>query len=145
MQNGEPQIYTALATMRNGYMQAQWSRVQMFLAFNVIASPLALSSGTSKDLKFVICWAGIIIHLFLIQGVLRANRWMRLIDAKLQLLELLDADTNNGSRVRFFSDSDFDRTRYALTASRRLFGYMGALALSGWILLTYIYWHVIML
>ena len=136
MRDGEPQIYTALATMRNGYMQSQWSRVQMFLAFNTIAFPFVFSSQQSEDVKFFLSLAGIFVHLILLQGTLRADMWISKIDAKMQSIEELDAGEDVGTRVVFFTDQEFTRMRGSIFASRRIFWSVGIVVLVTWVLQT---------
>jgi hypothetical protein len=54
MQNAEPNLYGGLATIRNGDMQMQWSRAQMYLVFNTVALPLIFASETDENVKFVL-------------------------------------------------------------------------------------------
>ncbi|OGZ43559.1 MAG: hypothetical protein A3J55_01445 [Candidatus Ryanbacteria bacterium RIFCSPHIGHO2_02_FULL_45_17b] len=66
-------MFIGLSTLRNGYMQMQWSRVQMFLVFNTIALPIVLGTGQPEVVKFFISLVAVPIHLLLLNAVLRAN------------------------------------------------------------------------
>ena len=121
MRDGEPSMFIGLATLRNGYMQMQWSRVQMFLLFNTVALPLVFGSGQTEIVKFVISGVGILTHLLLLNAVMRANDWIAFFDEKLFQFEQLDQDDQNSTRVFVFSDPRFSKKRSSLFASRRLF------------------------
>jgi hypothetical protein len=86
MRNGEPQIYTALATIRNGYVQSQWQRVQMFLTFNTIALPVVMATEQGPKISALVSVAGVLVHLILLQGTARANKWIERIDERLRQL-----------------------------------------------------------
>jgi hypothetical protein len=81
VRDGEPQIYASLATMRNGYLQGQWQRVQMFLAFNTVAIPLVLGAATttSNKIQLVIDVAAVIAHLAMMQAMLRGGYMARIL------------------------------------------------------------------
>ncbi len=138
MRDGEPQIYTSLATLRNGYMQTQWSRVQMFLVFNTIALPLVfgiVQTTQPELLRFVISVVGAWMHVVLLNSTLRADNWIKYLDERMVELEQLDHEDQNlnGVRVHPFSHQDFATIRHSWSASRRLFGIVG-LAIAGlWI------------
>src|SRR3989344_8411660 len=121
MCDGEPSMFIGLATLRNGYMQMQWSRVQMFLLFNTVALPLVFGSGQTEIVKFVISGVGVLIHILLLNAVMRANDWIAFFDEKLFQFEQLDQDDQNSTRVFVFSDPRFSKKRSSLFASRRLF------------------------
>ena len=121
MRDGEPSMFIGLATLRNGYMQMQWSRVQMFLLFNTVALPLVFGSGQTEIVKFVISGVGVLIHILLLNAVMRANDWIAFFDEKLFQFEQLDQDDQNSTRVFVFSDPRFSKKRSSLFASRRLF------------------------
>ncbi len=133
MRDGEPNIYGAIATIRNGYLQGQWQRVQMFLVFNTIAIPLVLATATSDKIRLAISSAAVFAHLAIMQGTLRADSWLEFFDARLVELENLDADETTGTRVRVFSHPDFAARRRTWAASRRYFGFLGIIALIFWI------------
>jgi len=133
MRDGEPSMFIGLATLRNGYMQMQWSRVQMFLLFNTVALPLVFGSGQTEIVKFVISGVGILTHLLLLNAVMRANSWIKFLDGKLFQLEQLDQDDQNGARVFIFSDPQFSEKRNSLVASRVIFSIIGIGAIVLWI------------
>src|SRR6266404_2734767 len=103
MNDGEPQIYTSLATLRNGYMQTQWQRVQMFLVFNTIALPLIFGVAQPNQVKLIICVVGLGIHMVILQATLRADGWLSYLDSRLAELEQLDGENTNSIRVKVFS------------------------------------------
>ncbi len=125
MRDGEPSMYIGLATLRNGYMQMQWSRVQMFLLFNTVALPVVFGSGQAEIVKFVISVIGALVHALLLNAVMRASGWIKLLDGKLFLLEQLDQDDQNSIRVFIFSDPQFSEKRSSLLASRIIFSIIG--------------------
>jgi hypothetical protein len=133
MRDGEPNIYGALVTIRNGYVQGQWQRVQMFLVFNTVAIPLVLATGTSDKIKLVIDVAAVIIHLAIMQATLRADTWLEFFDVRMVELENLDANDVAGVRVRVFSHPDFTSRRRTWLASRKSFGLIGIITLLFWI------------
>lgn len=133
MRDGEPNIYGALATMRNGYTQMQWTRVQMFLVFNTVAIPLVLGSASTSAIKLFISVAAIVVHLAVMHATLRADHWLKFFDERMVEFEGLDADNENGTRVRVFSHPGFDTRRHSWLASRRFFGFVGIAALVFWI------------
>lgn len=133
MRDGEPNIYGAIATMRNGYLQGQWQRVQMFLVFNTIAIPLVLAANTSDKIRLIVSSAAVFAHLAIMQGTLRADGWLEFFDARMVELENLDIEDTVGIRVRVFSHPDFNPRRRTWFASRWLFGLFGIIALIFWI------------
>lgn len=123
MRDGEPNIYIALATIRNGYIQLQWSRVQSYLVFNIVALPLVFGTGQVENVKFILCLIGIVFHTFIPLAVLRGERWTRYWNKKMAELERLDQQAANksGSRVLVFSDPRFEAMRTSRIASRKIF------------------------
>jgi len=133
MRNGEPSMYIGLSGIRNGYMQMQWSRVQMCLVFNTMVLPVVIGTDQPEVIKFVISFVGILIHLLLLNAVLRANGWIKLLDRTLIQLELLDRESEEGARVSFFSSPDFEETRNSRFSSRIIFGLIGIVVIIVWI------------
>lgn len=135
MRNGEPQIYTALATLRNGQAQMSWSKIQLFLAFNTIAAPLVLGAGQPDSLKLIISVAALVVHFAIIISALRGDYWQRYWEERMaELEELAAADQSDaGSRVRVFSHRDFRKVRYSGLASRKLFGPICIFVTAGWL------------
>ena len=135
MKNGEPNIYAALATLRNGYVQGQWARLQLFLAFNAIAIPIVLTTSQSSDAKSLLSLVGILIHYAVLLGAIRANDWMDYLDGKLAELEELDADSEiDRVRILIFSDPDFGHKRQSKWSTRFSFIPLAILAISFWII-----------
>lgn len=135
MRDGEPQIYTSLATMRNGYMTTQWQRVQMFLVFNTVALPIVFGTAQPEQVKFLISAVGLGIHVIILQATLRADNWIKYLDERMIELERLDPEKENANnpRVRVFSHPDFDTKRNSWLASRRSFGLAGLIIAGIWI------------
>jgi hypothetical protein len=133
MRDGEPNMYTALATMRNGYMQMQWSRVQMFLVFNTVALPLVFGTGQNDIVKLFVSTVGVGMHVLLLMATGRAEMWISYIDTRLSALERLDWDNVNAVRVRVFSHVDFEAKRAGAFASRKIFGSLGATVMIVWL------------
>lgn len=133
MRDGEPQIYTSLATMRNGYMVTQWQRVQMFLVFNTVAIPLVLGSTANEEIKLFVSVAGMLVHWVVLHGTLRADNWIKYLDARMIELEGLDITNDASVRVQVFSHPDFTARRHSWLASRRFFGLVGLSAFVFWI------------
>lgn len=139
MRNGEPNIYAALATLRNGYMQMQWGRVQMFLVFNMIAFPLVFGEGQLDRVKLIISIVGASGHLFLLQATLRADGWIKFLDARMRELERLDEGDPNSSRVPVFNHRTFSSIRGSWFASRRAFAIGGIIVGGIWVWQTFRY------
>lgn len=133
MRDGEPNVYGAVATMRNGYLQGQWQRVQMFLVFNTVAIPLVLGTTSTDAIKLFISVAAVVVHLAVMHSTLRADYWLKFFDERMVEFERLDADNESGIRVKMFSHPGFDTRRHSLLASRRFFGFVGIAALVFWI------------
>lgn len=137
MRDGEPQVYTALATMRNGYVQMQWTRVQMFLVFNTVALPLVFGTSQSPGVKSLISIVAVGVHIFLLAATLRADRWIDYMDEQMIALESLDSNEANGIRVFVFNRPAFATMRNSPLASRRIFGFFGILLGGVWIWQSY--------
>ncbi len=103
MQNGEPNIYSGLATLRNGESTLRWQRAGMFLAFNVVAWPIEFDPTFSGEFHFVLSIVGFVLSMAWITLNARAQSMMQFWDTKLSELELLDTGTNE-ARVKVFSD-----------------------------------------
>lgn len=134
MRDGEPQVYTALATLRNGYMQTQWARVQMFLVFNTVALPLVFGINSPDQVKMFISFVGFGMHGVILQSTLRADSWIKYLDARMIELEQLDQKGAHSIRVLVFSHADFARKRHSWVASRRTFGLFGLAISVIWVL-----------
>lgn len=137
MRDGEPNMYTALATMRNGYMQMQWSRVQMFIVFNTVALPLVFGTGQSSAVKFLIAMVAVGMHVLMLGATYRAELWIKHIDSRLASLEKLDWADQQGVRVRVFAHVEFGEQRNSTFASRKVFGWLGVSIMILWL------WQVI--
>lgn len=133
MRDGEPQIYTSLTTLRNGYMQTQWQRVQMFLVFNTVALPLIFGTTQPDQVKMFVSLVGLGMHVVILQATLRADSWIKYLDERLVEFEQLDGEDPNSVRVKVFSHPDFDEKRHSWLASRRIFGIFGLLISAIWI------------
>lgn len=133
MRNGEPNMYAGLATLRNGHVQGQWSRLQLFLTFNAIAIPIVIATEQSVQIKTLISGAGILIHYTLLLGAVRANEWTKFWDKKMAALERLDGKKKNGTRVRVFSDGAFTLRRVSKFSTRFSFIPLAILAIGFWI------------
>jgi len=95
--------------------------------------PLVFGSGQIEAVKFVISLIGALVHVLLLNAVIRANGWIRILDEKLFQLEQLDKDDPNGIRVFVFSDPDFAKKRNSLLASRVIFSIIGFGVIILWI------------
>src|ERR1700722_8818603 len=133
MQNAEPNVYSALATIRNGYMQMQWSRAQMYLVFNTIALPLVFAPGTSANVKFVLGIVGVWVTIFIPIAIYRGNVWSKFFNEKMAQLELLDKDGDKATRIFVFSDAQFGSITSKRFASRKLFVPLAIVLTSIWI------------
>jgi hypothetical protein len=72
MQNGEPQVYTSLATLRNAQIQLQWSLFQLFFVFNSAALSVVVGSKIIEALKLVLAQSALFAHLGLFFASWRA-------------------------------------------------------------------------
>jgi hypothetical protein len=121
MRDGEPNIYGGLATIRNGYMQMQWSRTQMYLVFNTVALPVEFGARTEDIVRLIVAIAGLIVSTCIPIAVARGEQWTKYFNQKMAQLEQLDAAENNSSRVFIFSDPSFEAIRKSKFASRKVF------------------------
>lgn len=140
MKNGEPSVYGGLTILRNGYAQQQWSGIQMFLAFNIIAVPLVFGMGQTELAKVVISSIGFAMHVVILGATRRASTWIAYFDRRLAKLEELDQESADGMRVMVFTDSGFLRRRASPVASRWLFGVVGIFLAVGWLVLSLAQW-----
>lgn len=79
----------------------------MFLVFNSIAFPLAFglsqNENISNKVKMYVSIMAFVLHLTLINDTLRADKWIKHLDSKLNELELTDRDRDLGARVLFLA------------------------------------------
>jgi hypothetical protein len=132
MQNAEPNLYGGLATIRNGDMQMQWSRAQMYLVFNTVALPLIFASETDENVKFVLGIVGMWVTIFIPIAIYRGNMWSKFFNEKMAQLELLDAGSEKAPRVLVFGDPQFASITDRRFASRKLFVPLAIILTSIW-------------
>jgi len=132
MRDGEPNIYGGLATIRNGYMQMQWSRTQMYLVFNTVALPVEFGDKTEANVRLIVAIAGLIVSTCIPIAVARGERWTKFFNEKMAELERLDRSENNGSRASIFSDPIFESIRKSRLASRKVFTPVAVLVSTVW-------------
>lgn len=142
MRISEPNMYSGLAIIRNGYMQMQWSRAQMYLVFNTVALPLVFNPQTEPAVKFVLCLIALAVSVFLPLAMYGAHKWTKFYNAKMAELEKLDAGETDGARVKVFSDDGFGTITNRKLASRYTFAPFVALLTAVWFLET-IRWGLI--
>lgn len=134
MRMGEPNVYSALVTARNAQLQAQWTRIQMFLVFNTVAIPLVFGTGQSELVKISVSMTAAGIHTALMLSALRSASWVAFYDLKLTKLELLDAeDETQKTRVSVFSSREFALRQSDRFASRRIFAPVGVMFVIVWV------------
>jgi hypothetical protein len=133
MQNGEPQVYSALVNMRNSITQSQWRQVQAFLTFNVIAWPIVFGTDPTTEVKFAISVVGVVSNMLLLQRAVRADDWVALLDVRLKALEESDSGTNSAIRTRFFADTGLIELKASWLASRKSFNLICIGALLAWV------------
>jgi hypothetical protein len=114
-------MYGGLATIRNGHMQMQWSRAQMYLAFNAIGLPLIFNPTLNTSAKFVLSIVGMTITSCLPYTILRGQMWMKFFNNKLAELERLDSEGERSPRIKVFSDPQFEAITTRRISSRKLF------------------------
>lgn len=140
MQNGEPNVYTALALLRSAYTQMQWNKIQAFLAFNTITAPIVLGGNLGIEVRLVISIAALFVHFAIIVSAIRGSTWQQYWEDKMAEYETLDQGQSNSTtskiRVTVFSDQEFHRIRGHGLASRRLFGPICLGISVGWLWLT---------
>jgi hypothetical protein len=83
VQNGEPQIYTSLATLRDAQIQLQWSFFQLFFIFNSAALSVMFGSGIDVTLKVVLVWTGLLAQFGFCFASWRAINWLEFYDGKI--------------------------------------------------------------
>ena len=135
MRDGEPNVYTALAILRNGQTQLQWSRIQMLLGFNAIAIPIIFGATQSEQAKLMASIVGMAGHFILIIAAIRASGWINYWDARIADLERIDStDENpNGVRVQVFSSSEFESLKARGKYLNRAFVAVGIVFMLFWL------------
>lgn len=113
MQNGEPNMWTGLAILRNGQVQRRWQRLQMLLVFDMVAIPILFGGSASMEEKSMISVVGFFIHIFLIMASWRGERWNRLWSRKMGALERVDR-TKEGVEIRIevFASREYARLQH---------------------------------
>lgn len=123
MQNGEPNVYAAIATLYNGRLQLQWQRVQVLFGFNAIAFPATFIANQPSSIKTMISVIGLIVHIGIFIASQQATRWIAYFEKKLRELEQLDQAEpalTQRSRVTVFSDPEvLEINRYPATHAYR--------------------------
>lgn len=134
MRDGEPNMYTALAMLRNGQTQLQWSRIQMLLGLNAIAIPIAFASNQTEQAKLVVSVVGLVIHFILIVAAVRASGWIDYWDVRIADLERLDSEEENPNRIRVqvFSRPEFESFKTGGKYLNRAFVAVGILFMLFW-------------
>ncbi|RJQ34795.1 hypothetical protein C4568_01975 [Candidatus Parcubacteria bacterium] len=121
MRDGEPNMYMALATLRNGQAQRRWQRIQMMLAFDTIATPIMFSTVDIKT-RITLSLVGFAIHVALIIAAMNGEQSVRLYSDKLAEIEQLDQEksvTNDARpRVQVFSGAEYS---YLDRSTRRVY------------------------
>lgn len=109
MRDGEPNIYTALAILRNGQTQLQWGRIQMLLVFNTVAIPVVAGAGQYELVKLALSMIGLAVHIALVGAAIRGSNWIDYWGERIAELERLDSEesSSDGVRVKVFSHPDF--------------------------------------
>ena len=135
MHDGEPNMYTALAILRNGQTQLQWNRIQMLLGFNAIAIPIIFGATQSGQAKLVVSIVGFAVHLILIVSAIRASGWIDYWDERITDLEKLDSEEGNpnGIRVQVFSREEFSFLKARGRVLNKVFIIAGFIFMLFWI------------
>lgn len=134
MQPGEHNVYAALVTARNAQLQAQWTRIQMFLVFNTVAIPLVFATGQSEAAKTAISVVAGGIHVALILSAFRSASWISFYDFKLVQMEQLDSEIDAQKiRVSIFSSREFEARQRSRLATRRIFTPVGVIFVVFWV------------
>lgn len=138
VQNGEPQIYTSLTTLRNAQVQPQWSFFQLFFVFNSAALSVVLGDKQIDELlKFILSGSGFLTHCGLCFASKRAIDWLTYYDNKLAQLEEFDREESGGNKARIEVFSDY-RLKERKGGKLAQHGYLLPLGLGTavWIILT---------
>jgi hypothetical protein len=136
VRGGEPQVYVALAGIRNAYLQVQWVRVQMLVVFNSITIPLVFGLGPkfagSEVAAIVISLAAFYFHFYIRTAVKMTVNWVDFFDARLKDLENLDSGSDAGVRVQVFTHPDFALKRSSPFTNARLLDILLAALMLFW-------------
>ena len=90
MRIDEPNMYGAIATIRNGEATLRWTRMQVFLFFNSFAIPILSRQELDIGTKFSISAVGFAMTLIWFLVTVRAQQLMKFWDNSLRRLELID-------------------------------------------------------
>ena len=141
MQNAEPNVYGALATIRNGYMQMQWSRLQIYLVFNTVALPFVFNNSTNSRARAAITILGTIVSVWVPIAIWRGQVWLRYFNDKMAELERVDFGLEKSIRVHVFSDIKFIKIARGRLASRKMFIPLAITVTMTWIERVYVEVH----
>jgi hypothetical protein len=132
MKHSEPNMYAAVAAVRNVYVQAQWSRAQIGLIFNTIAFPLIFNPSTDALLRFVISIVGVVLTMVLAIAIKRGSAWLDFYEKKLAQLEQLDCGSENAPRITIFADPIFTSISKRRLASRKIGSFVSFALIAFW-------------
>lgn len=104
MQDGEPQVYTALTALHVGYSTRQWQRLQLLFLFNSVAVPAMLAGNLGDIVRLFLSTIALFGHGGLMVAVDKTNERITHIEKKLTELEMLDAEGSSKCRVAIFSE-----------------------------------------
>lgn len=105
MQDGEPQVYTALMALHVGYSIRQWQRLQLLFLFNSVAIPAMFTSELGDIVKFFLSVIAFLSHGGLMLAVDKTSDRITHIEKKLGELETLDPEGASKCRVAIFSEA----------------------------------------
>lgn len=137
MRNGEPNVYGALATMRNAEAQMQWSRAQLFISLNAVGLPVVAQIGTVTSFSAILATVGCLINITWFLIAWRAESWTQYWHERMAQLEELDAgqedDNSPQLRIRVFAGEDIEKVRRSGIRSFHLLLLLAFLAFLGWL------------
>jgi hypothetical protein len=90
MRGEEPNMYGAIATIRNGEATLRWTRMQVFLFFNSIAIPVLTRTELGEGGKLALSAVGLAMCLIWFMVTMRAQELLDFWDESMRLLELVD-------------------------------------------------------
>lgn len=107
MRNSEPNLYSALVSIRNVYVQTRWTQAQMVIVFHTVTIPIVVIPTTDQVLKFIVSCIGVLITSVGFSAIRNVIKRIDFLDCRLAELERLDAKSEYALRVSVFNSPKF--------------------------------------
>jgi hypothetical protein len=107
MRNFEPNLYGALVSVRNVYVQTQWTQAQIAVVLHTVALPVVFIPTTDPATKLVVSVVGLIVTFIGFFAITDVVNRINFIDCRLADMERLDTNSEDASRVLVFANNKY--------------------------------------